>query len=119
MKRIIYQLKTFVQPFINWRFLIAYLIPWFITNGWAWIGTFLLPITGLNWFTGAASAWLAILWMPWTPEKVLIIPAALWIHSKLFKNDPQTRAQLMRMKHAALHDYYLIQRRIKLWQKKL
>lgn len=117
MKRLIYKMKVFVQPFLNWRFLVSYLIPWTITNGWAWLGTFLLPIIGTNWFTVASSAWLAFLWMPWTPEKILILPAALWLHGILFKNDPKTKAQLTKMKHAAQRELYLLQRRLKLWQK--
>lgn len=95
MKKILNKIWIYIRPFLNWRFLISYFIPFMLVNGWAWIGFFLLPIIGSNWFTIASSTWLGILWLPATPEKLITIPAAIFIHTKLFgKKDPKTRQQL-------------------------
>lgn len=73
-----------------------------------------MPIWGPNWFTSAAVAWLAFLWLPTTPEKLITIPAALVIHTKLFgKRDPKTREQLEKMLEEAHRDWASVKSRIK------
>lgn len=73
-----------------------------------------MPIWGPNWFTSAAVAWLAFLWLPTTPEKLITIPAALVIHTKLFgKRDPKTREQLEKMLETAKQDWASVKSRIK------
>lgn len=73
-----------------------------------------MPIWGPNWFTSAAVAWLAFLWLPTTPEKLITIPAALVIHTKLFgKRDPKTKEQLEQMLNEAHKDWNTVKTRIK------
>lgn len=64
-----------------------------------------MPIIGANWFTVAATTWLGILWLPFTPEKLITIPAALFIHTRLFKNDKKTKEQLEKMYAQAKDDW--------------
>lgn len=117
MKKIIKKILIYIRPFCKWQFLISYFIPFMIVNGWAWIGFFLSPIIGLNWFTISATTWLAILWLPCTPEKLITIPLALWIHTKLFGKKGKTHYQLVRMYAEAKKDWENIKakfRRIKM-----
>lgn len=65
-----------------------------------------MTVWGPNWFTTAATAWLAFLWLPTTPEKLITIPMAIIIHTKLFgKRDPKTREQLDIMLTTAKADW--------------
>ena len=43
--------------------------------------------------------------MPWTPEKLITIPAAIWIHLKIFSKDEKTRAALDVMYDEAKEDW--------------
>lgn len=104
-KKLIKKLWIYLCPYLNWRFVLCYFIPWCFTNGWAWVGTILLPIIGPNWFTITATSWMAILWMPWMPENIVIIPIAMLIHRKLFKNDEKTQQQLKAMYAEAKKDW--------------
>lgn len=113
MKKIWTKIKIYLRPFLDWKFLVSYLIPFSLINGWAWVGTFLLPIIGSNWFTIAASTWLAILWMPWTPEKLVTIPMAIWIHHLLFKNDKKTKIKMQKMYDEAKKDFNTIKNKFK------
>ena len=113
MKKIWTKIKIYLRPFLDWKFLVSYLIPFSLINGWAWVGTFLLPIIGSNWFTIAASTWLTILWMPWTPEKLVTIPMAIWIHHLLFKNDEKTKIKMQKMYDEAKKDFNTIKNKFK------
>ena len=113
MKKIWNKIIIYLKPFLDWKFLVSYLIPFSLVNGWAWVGTFLLPIIGSNWFTIAASTWLTILWMPWTPEKLVTIPMAIWIHHLLFKNDKKTKIKMQKMYDEAKKDFNTIKNKFK------
>ena len=113
MKKIWTKILTYLKPFLDWKFLVSYLIPFSLINGWAWIGTILMPIIGSNWFTIAASTWLAILWMPCTPEKLITIPMAIWIHHLLFKNDKKTKIKMQKMYDEAKKDFNTIKNKFK------
>ena len=83
-----------------------------ITNGWAWIGVFLFPYYPDNWFTITSVSWMAFLWAPFTPEKLVTVPMAIWIHTKIFKKDPKTRAMLDKMYAEAKSDWMKIKNKI-------
>ena len=103
----------YLKPFCNWRFLISYSIPFMIFNGWSWIGVYLIPFVGMNWFTSISLAWQGILWMPWTCEKLLSIPIAIWIHTRIFKHDKITHYRLLRMYVQAKRDFEKIKSKFK------
>lgn len=110
MKKIIKKIWTYIRPFLDWRFLVSYFIPFMLINGWAWIGSILLPIIGPNWFTIAATTWLTWLWLPWTPEKLVTIPIALWIHKLLFG---KTNEKMQLMLEEAKCDWNKIKNNLK------
>ena len=72
--------KKYVKPFLTWRILVCYLPFWFLATGWAW----LFSIVGKGWIKGVAIGWLAFLWLPCCPEKLITIPLSIWLHTKLF-----------------------------------
>lgn len=58
-----------------------------ITNGHAYILLGLGMFLGIEWMKWYGGTYLAILWMPFTPEKLITIPIGIFIHKLLFKED--------------------------------
>lgn len=78
----------------NPRLLLCLLIGWLITNGWSYIlfgiGTWL----EINWMVAVSGAYLAFLWLPISPEKLVTIAIALALLRWLFPGDTKTLAVL-------------------------
>ena len=78
----LYIIWLYIKPFLTWRIIVCYLPFWFLATGWAWV----FSVIGKGWFRGVAIGWLTFLWMPWCPEKLITIPLAIWLHTKIFPN---------------------------------
>ena len=74
--------NKYIRPFLTWRIIICYIPFWFMFTGW----TYVVIVTGPAWLRAIGSSWLAWMCMPWCPEKIITIPAAIWLHRKLFPN---------------------------------
>jgi len=65
--------------------LISFLLAWIITNGWAYamlgVGIWL----DITWAKAVSGTYLGILWLPFTPEKLITVPLALFIQKVLFR----------------------------------
>ena len=89
-----HNLKKTLQFIANPRLLLCWLIAWVITNGWSYIvfglGTFL----GVEWMIAVGGAYMALLWLPFTPEKIITCAIALALLRWLFPNDKKTLAVL-------------------------
>ena len=99
------KIYKYLRPFASWRFLAAFGAAWTITNG-IWYAIAFAPIphipAALVWFS---RGYIAFIYMPWSPEKLITIPMAMWIHIKLFKNDEKTRKKLEEMHAQAKQDW--------------
>ncbi|MBR3825928.1 MAG: hypothetical protein IKJ39_12110 [Lachnospiraceae bacterium] len=88
------KLKKIVQFILNPRLLLCVLLAWLITNGWSYvvfgIGTFFK----IEWMVAVGGAYLAFLWLPVSPEKVVTIAIAMALLRWLFPNDQKTLAVL-------------------------
>lgn len=82
--------KTAVQFFLNPRLLLCFGIGWMITNGWSYVlfglGTWLRK----EWMVAVSGAYLAFLWLPFTPEKFITITIAITLLRWLFPQDKKT-----------------------------
>ena len=78
--------------------LLCFGLAWIITNGWSYImlgvGTYL----DIGWMIAISGAYLAFLWLPITPEKIVTIAIAIVILRILFPNDQKTLAVLKSMR---------------------
>ena len=87
-------LKKTLQFIANPRLILCFAIGWLITNGWSYIlfgvGTFL----GIEWMIAVSGAYLAFLWLPISPEKLVTLAIALALLRWLFPNDTKTLAVL-------------------------
>jgi len=101
----------YLKPFTNWRFLISFGLAWMITNGWCYIGLAIGFALNINWLKAVCGGYAAILYLPFTAEKLITIPMAMWFQSKLFKKDEKLRQQFIDMKKEAHKDW----EKIKSW----
>ena len=93
-------IKKFLQFLLNPRFLLCFGLGWMITNGWSYILLGIGSFYGIGWMTAVAGAYLAMLWFPFSPEKIVTVAIAIALLRWLFPHDKKTLAVLhnMRMK---------------------
>ena len=88
------KLKKVLLFFANPRLLLCVGIAWLITNGWSYIlfgiGTYL----EIPWMIAVSGAYLAFLWLPISPEKLVTFAIAIALLRWLFPNDEKTLAVL-------------------------
>ncbi len=87
-------LKKTLQFIANPRLLLCFLIGWLITNGWSYILFGIGTYYEIEWMVAVAGAYLAFLWLPISPEKLVTIAIALALLRWLFPNDTKTLAVL-------------------------
>lgn len=99
-EKVINFLKKAAYLVLNPRFLLCFGIGWFITNGWSYVALGLGTYFGIPWLIALATGYLALLWIPFTPEKLITTAIAIALLRLLFPNDEKTLGQL-RTLHAS------------------
>ncbi len=89
--------KKTIGFLLNPRFLLCLGIAWMITNGWSYIMLGIGTYYGIGWMIAVASAYLAFLWLPISPEKIATFAIALALLRWLFPNDKKTLAVLKQL----------------------
>ena len=84
MKRLLTKIKTYISPFLNWRILIIYVPIWFLMSGWTYLFIFLGTKYSVGWMLAAGTFWATVLWLPFTPEKLITVPLTILVYVKLF-----------------------------------
>ena len=80
----------FLQFLLNPRLLLCLGIAWLITNGWSYILFAVGTACGIEWMAAVGGGYMALLWVPATPEKLLTCAIAVFLLKKLFPNDKKT-----------------------------
>ena len=93
------KIKKIILFIANPRLLLCFGIAWMITNGWSYIMFAFGVMFEISWMTAVAGAYLAALWAPFTPEKILTIIISIWLLKILFPKDTKTLAVLIDMKN--------------------
>lgn len=86
--------RTVLEFIFNPPLLICVGIAWLITNGWSYIVFGLGVLLDIPVMIGIASAYLALLWVPFTPEKIITVIIAIALLKRLFPNDEKTLKKL-------------------------
>lgn len=97
LKRWLHFLK---QLILNPKFLLCFGIAWIITNGWSYLLFGLGILFDISWMKTVAGAYMAFLWLPFTPEKIVTFAIALGLRKLFFPKDQKTEDQLNSMKRA-------------------
>ena len=79
--------KKVIQFIANPRFLLCIGIAWIFTNGWSYILLAIGTFFEIGWMTAVASGYLAFLWLPVSPEKLVTVAIAMVLLRFLFPND--------------------------------
>ena len=95
--------KTALQFLLNPRLLLCLGVGWIITNGWSYIVFAIGTYFQIPWLIAPSSAYLAFLWLPLSPEKVVTVAIAISLLRFLFPQDSKTLAVLQRM-HAKIRE---------------
>jgi hypothetical protein len=85
--------KKEIKPYLKPTLLVSFILAWFLTNGWG----YLLAAIGKGWVRGVALTYIGLLWLPFTPEKLITIPLAFLIQRWLFVILP-IKLKLIRIK---------------------
>lgn len=95
------KLMSLLRFFANPRLLLCIGLAWIITNGWAYAALAVGTSLGIGWLAAVAGGYLAFLWIPFTPEKILTAIIAIFLLRLLFPKDEQTLAVLTDLFHKA------------------
>ena len=95
------KIRAFAQKIawflFNPRFLLCFGLGWLITNGWSYILLGIGTLFKINWMITVATAYLAFLWLPISPEKIVTVAFSIALLRFLFPNDKKTLAVLSQM----------------------
>lgn len=92
------KLKKFLQCILNPRLVFCFFLAWMLTNGWSYILFGLGTYFGIGWMTAIAGAYLAFLWLPVSPEKLVTFAIAIALLRWLFPGDQKTLAVLRQLR---------------------
>ena len=87
-------LKVLITP----KLLFTFGIGWLITNGWSYIAFALGVKYHITWLATIGGGWLAILWFPGTPEKIITVAIAIWLAKIFFPNDKILQEKLNKLR---------------------
>ena len=99
--KIKYWVKTVLEFILNPRLLLCFGLAWLITNGWAYITAAIAVWLDIGWLGAIAGGYLAALWIPFTPEKIITVIIAIFLLKLLFPKDKKTLEKLHNMKEKA------------------
>jgi len=89
--------KKVLQFLLNPRFILCFGMAWMITNGWCYIFMGVGSYYDIEWMFYLGTTYLAFLWLPFTPEKIITVPIAIAFLKWLFPKDEKTLAVLVEM----------------------
>lgn len=86
---------------LNPRLLLCLFLAWMITNGWSYILFGLGMFLKINWMRMVGGAYMSLLWLPFTPEKLITVLLAIALLRLLYPRDRKTLG-VLRRKYALL-----------------
>lgn len=91
------KIRKIIQFIANPRLLFCVVIAWFITNGWSYLMFGIGSYLKINWMVAVSGAYLAFLWLPVSPEKIVTLAIAVALLRRIFPEDEKTLAVLKQL----------------------
>ncbi len=91
------KLKNFLKFIANPRLILCLGIAWMITNGWSYVMFGIGTLFKIKWMLAVSGAYLAFLWLPISPEKLVTVAIAIVLLRFMFPKDEHTLGKLKRM----------------------
>ena len=110
------KIKIYIKPFLNFKFLVSFGLAWIITNGWSYACLGIAIWLKIGWLKAVASGYIAFLYLPFTFEKLVTIPLAIFFQTRLFPRDSKLHEELLVMKKQSKQDWYDFKFKMK-WNK--
>ena len=88
------KVKKIIQFIVNPRLLLCFILAWMITNGWSYLMFGVGTYFKIHWMTALSGAYLAFLWLPVSPEKIVTFVISIALIRWLFPKDEKTIAVL-------------------------
>ncbi len=82
--------KTILLFIVNPRLLFCFALAWMLTNGWSYIMLGVGTYYEIEWMIAVAGTYLAVIWLPFSPEKILTFFISLGLLHILFPHDEKT-----------------------------
>jgi len=60
---------------------------WMITNGWSYVFVAIGGWLHIKWMVAAGTFWLAFLWIPFTPEKIVTVAIATFLYKLIYRKE--------------------------------
>ena len=95
------KIKKILQFLLNPRLLLCVAIGWLITNGWSYLMFGFGTYFEIGWMIAVSGAYLAFLWFPMSPEKIVTFAIAIALLRFLFPNDTKTLGVLRQLHQKA------------------
>ena len=93
--RIRSRISAFFRFLFNPRLLLCFGTAWMITNGWGYAALLLGIFLRIHWLQVLGGAYLSLLWLPFTPEKILTAVITIFLLRRLFPKDEKTLGVLL------------------------
>ena len=84
------KIKKVIDFILNPRLLLCFGMGWMITNGWSYVAMGIGTWLGIEWMIAVAGGYLTLLWIPFTPEKIITLTIAIALLRWLFPRDEKT-----------------------------
>lgn len=88
--RIYKTIKKWIMVVLNPRLLLCLFVAWMITNGWSYVFTVVGTACDITWMVVTGTTYMSLLWVPFTPEKILTVIIALFLMRLIFPKDKKT-----------------------------
>ena len=96
-------LKRIGRAIANPNYLLCFLLAWMVTNGWCYLFILLGRWLHISWMSWVGMAYASLLWLPFTPEKILTVGLSIFFLRLFFPKDERTLA-LLREEYELLKD---------------
>ncbi len=94
-------IKAIYEFILNPRLLLCFGLAWLITNGWAYIAVAFGAMYDISILATIGATYLAFLWLPITPEKIITVIISIHLLKKIYPEDTKTLAKLYELKRKA------------------
>lgn len=81
------KLKNKIKPYMTWKMGLVFGTVWIITTGWAHVFVIVGLALNIDWMLSVGTTAEIIIWNPLVSEKLITIPFAIWLYSKIFKEE--------------------------------
>lgn len=93
-------IKKAILFIANPRLLLCFGMAWMVTNGWSYVALGIGTFFNIPWLAAVGGAYLAFLWFPFTPEKIVTVAISIVLLRVIFPDDQKTLGALRNMQQA-------------------